>query len=60
MLGEPFIGLMTRTEAAGLLSNSGWAIVDDSGVEDWRQRYIGTVKQPSRFPERIAVGERQA
>jgi methyltransferase (TIGR00027 family) len=58
VFGEPFLGLMRREEAAGLLKASGFHLLEDSGPESWRKRY-------SRRPEgktgpllqRIAVAE---
>jgi hypothetical protein len=49
---------MTRAEAAQLLSEAGLLVVEDSGIGEWRQRYIvNASRPPTGFHERIMVGE---
>jgi methyltransferase (TIGR00027 family) len=58
LLGEPFIGLMTRDEAADLLRRSRFRVIEDSDPQDWRRNYS---RNPNRgldtLRERIVVGE---
>ncbi len=58
-LGEPFLGLLTRAEAEELLRNAGFRILEDTGVEDWRQRYADSSSRASVvYQQRIAVAEK--
>src|SRR5262249_19247804 len=58
LIGEPFIGLMSRDAAAALLAGAGFTVREDTGVPDWARRYS---RHPDRaanaLRERIAVAE---
>jgi methyltransferase (TIGR00027 family) len=59
LLGEPFVGLLTRKQIAELLTSVGLSTLEDTGLEEWRARYTDDGGQrPSGFTERIAVAQR--
>jgi len=61
MFGEPFLGLMTRVEAAELLGRSGFRLLEDSGGLEWRRLYSDNPNQrPDVFRERIVIAEKLA
>jgi methyltransferase (TIGR00027 family) len=61
VFGEPFLGLMTRAEAAELLMRSGFRLLEDSGAPEWRRRYSDNPNpRPDTFPERIVIAEKPA
>lgn len=59
-LGEPFIGLLSREEAAALLQHAGFRLLEDSGPDTWRRKYSTRPDGPAGpLRQRIAVAERQ-
>jgi methyltransferase (TIGR00027 family) len=59
LFGEPFVGTMTRTDAADLLADAGFRVVEDSDAQSWRQRYTDNAsRRPDTFLERIAIAEK--
>jgi methyltransferase (TIGR00027 family) len=59
LLGEPFVGLMSRDVAADRLQRAGLRLVSDSDPSEWRRRFAnGAARGPGSFRERIAVGEK--
>ena len=59
LFGEPFIGLLTRSDVSELLSEVGFRLEEDSGVEDWRRRHTDNPNRAGvMFSQRIALAER--
>jgi methyltransferase (TIGR00027 family) len=56
--GEPWIGLMSRQEAAERLSRAGLHIVEDTGEPAWRERFCPGPRRHGIVGERIAIAER--
>lgn len=61
LFGEPFVGTMTRTDAANLLTDAGFRVVEDSDAQSWRRRYTDNASRPpDTFLERIAIADKIA
>jgi methyltransferase (TIGR00027 family) len=54
LLGEPHIGLMTRTTAAERVGRAGLTVIEDTGIDEWRRRYA----QPGGAGGAAAAGVR--
>lgn len=55
--GEPFVGFMSREQAAQLVAQAGMRVREDSGLTQWRARYARPSGTPDRIGERILVAE---
>ena len=57
LLGEPWIGLMSRAEAAERLAQAGFTPLEDTSITEWRARFSSG---PPRAPgaQRIVVARR--
>ncbi len=40
LLGEPLLSAYTRHEISNLINKSGWDLVNDTGIEDWKHELI--------------------
>ncbi len=59
-LGEPFLGLIHTEELATALQSAGFAVVSDTGVQDWAHRFREETASPTQdVGERLAVAERR-
>ena len=67
LFGEPHIGLMTSATARERLVRAGLRVIEDMGIDEWRQRYVETRVAPAEalralsapgLRARIAVAER--
>jgi methyltransferase (TIGR00027 family) len=58
LLGEPWIGLVTRDEAAARLAEAGFQPVDDTGMAEWRARFSKGPPREDRSRQRIVVARR--
>jgi methyltransferase (TIGR00027 family) len=57
-LGEPWIGLETRAEAAARLAEAGFLPSDDTGMAEWRARFSSGPPRADRTRQRIVVARR--
>ena len=61
LFGEPFVGTMTRADAANLLAAAGFRVIEDSDAQSWRPRYTDNAsRSPDTFLERIAIADKTA
>jgi methyltransferase (TIGR00027 family) len=59
LFGEPFLGFMTRQEAADLIGNARFRVLEDSDARDWRRRYSTKPdRRADAYRERIVVAEK--
>jgi methyltransferase (TIGR00027 family) len=58
LFGEPWLGSMSRAEAAERLARAGLRCVDDTGEREWRARFSAAPQRTGEVGERIAIGER--
>ena len=58
LLGEPWIGLQSRAEAAERLAQAGFTPLEDTGMREWRARFAGGPPRESDVHQRIVVARR--
>jgi methyltransferase (TIGR00027 family) len=58
LLGEPWIGLMSRAEAAERLAQAGFTPLEDTSMTEWRARYSSGPPREAGAHQRIVVARR--
>ena len=56
VIGEPLLGGMTSESFASMLVETGFRVVDDTGVPDWAARFAAGRPMRTQVAERLMVG----
>jgi methyltransferase (TIGR00027 family) len=59
LLGEPFVGYLSRGDAARLATEAGFSVISDTSPREWRRVHSVNPDRITRdFPGRIAIAEK--